>query len=535
MPPALIAALLAAGFITEDVATQLASVGDLPADRVDEIAAELTDRAAGLLGGDEDPDPEPVTDDVLAAAGTVADGVQALRDELARRTQARSAVLTRLNPSSEGTTTGEPHPPTPPPAPRHPARLGRVGVRGAQHRGGGAQAVRTTLTAGGRPIGPDQLPSELGEALRQAMTSPLSSSRRVVATERAAYPEHLTLGRDAYANRARINAVTGPQALTASGGMCGPQAPLYSIDHLTTDARPIRDTALARFGADRGGVVTLSPLELPDLAPGVGLWTNQNDIDAGLAGAPDPTKATVTLACPTELETLVQAITASVKFGTFKQRFFPESIEAAMEVLAAAHARLAEQTLLTAMVAGSVAVTTARALGAARDVLEALDRAIAAMRARQRMSDTQRLRLVAPAHLRSMIRADVLRELPGATAERLAMFDEELANWLAIRGVTATWSLDFDVTPFLTQAAGALVAWPATTRALLYPEGAWLFLDGGSLDLGVIRDSTLVATNDAMAFSETFEGVVLTGPESLAMTMTISPSGETSGTVDLTP
>jgi hypothetical protein len=41
----------------------------------------------------------------------------------------------------------------------------------------------------------------------------------------------------------------------------------------------------------------------------------------------------------------------------------------------------------------------------------------------------------------------------------------------------------------------------------LFPEGAIQFLDAGRLDLGVVRDSTLDATNDYETFVETFEGI----------------------------
>jgi hypothetical protein len=52
-----------------------------------------------------------------------------------------------------------------------------------------------------------------------------------------------------------------------------------------------------------------------------------------------------------------------------------------------------------------------------------------------------------------------------------------------------------------------------------------LFLDGGTLDLGIIRDSTLVGTNDYKMFIETFEGLAKVGIESLAITSTINVNG----------
>lgn len=70
---------------------------------------------------------------------------------------------------------------------------------------------------------------------------------------------------------------------------------------------------------------------------------------------------------------------------------------------------------------------------------------------------------------------------------------------------------------------------------MLYPEGSWLFLDGGTLDLGFVRDSTLNSTNDYQVFAETFEAVALVGVESLALTMDLCPSGAGSATASIDP
>jgi hypothetical protein len=66
---------------------------------------------------------------------------------------------------------------------------------------------------------------------------------------------------------------------------------------------------------------------------------------------------------------------------------------------------------------------------------------------------------------------------------------------------------------------------PDTFIWYLFAEGSFLFLDGGTLDLGVIRDSTLVGTNDYKMFVETFENVALVGVESLQVTSTINVNG----------
>ena len=68
---------------------------------------------------------------------------------------------------------------------------------------------------------------------------------------------------------------------------------------------------------------------------------------------------------------------------------------------------------------------------------------------------------------------------------------------------------------------------PTTVDWLLHPLGQFVFLDGGVLDLGVIRDAELVATNDYEVFAETFENVGQVGPADAALhgTSTVCANG----------
>ena len=50
-------------------------------------------------------------------------------------------------------------------------------------------------------------------------------------------------------------------------------------------------------------------------------------------------------------------------------------------------------------------------------------------------------------------------------------------------------------------------------------------LDAGVLDVGVVRDSTLDATNDSELFSEVFEGVAFRGVEALTIISPFLPTG----------
>lgn len=360
-------------------------------------------------------------------------------------------------------------------------------------------------------------------------------------TVRVPYPEERMLTTDEHANANKIAAVVGDQALVASGGICGPVAVDYSITTIAAADRPVK-TALAQFGASRGGLRYVLPHTLSAVttdAP-ASIWTETTDVTPGGA-----TKPHATFVCQSVQENYVDAVTAIVQFGNFQARYFPEQIQQYMETVDAVHSRVAESNLLSALSSGSTAVNADTAyLGAARDVLATLDRACAAYRYRNRMLPNAPLRFVSPYWLRDMIRADLTREVPGdsgSTIERLATTDAEIDNFFATRNINTSWAMEAKTSAATTgasaitwppiQGAGELSAWPLKTVTQLYHEGAWVFLDGGELNLGMVRDSTLNKTNDFQMFSETFEKAIFRGHETLELTLNILPTGGSAGTV----
>ena len=68
--------------------------------------------------------------------------------------------------------------------------------------------------------------------------------------------------------------------------------------------------------------------------------------------------------------------------------------------------------------------------------------------------------------------------------------------------------------------------WPATVDLLFFAPGTFVKLDGGSIDLGIVRDSTLNLTNDFQTFMETFEGVCMPGHEAVLINdISVCPTG----------
>lgn len=366
---------------------------------------------------------------------------------------------------------------------------------------------------------------------------------------------HRYLDRDTIANYRKVAATclpealgvdpaTGARTLVAAGGICAPIEPSYEMRTVGSAARPVRD-ALVRFGADRGGIRTMPGPVITDLNGALGVWTEANDQNPSSPA----TKPCLTITCPDDTETLIEALTFCLQTGNFRQRFFPEQIEAWLSLRDIARARQAENRLLARIEAASVAVhngdlAASAIVGLAKDIPTWLEKLAMGYRFRMRAPE-QRFQVIAPFWLKALWRTDLARELAhGTYAERMVVADATIESALTSRGLNPSWHLD-GTEVFGAQGTGAIVAYPDAAAdpatgtqvdVLMFPEGAWLWLDGGQLDLGIIRDSTLVSTNDFQMFTEAFEGSHFVGApyESWRVRLTVCANGATGAAVAVT-
>ena len=360
----------------------------------------------------------------------------------------------------------------------------------------------------------------------QAMSKRLHTLRRVnggdgeqhiVASITTQYPEDRTLSTDAESNWGKIQKVVGPEALVASGGHQAPFEVKYDIFGLGTAVRPVRD-CLPRFQADRGGIRYIVPPVLSDYANAVGIWTAANDS----AETPSPAaKLSLTVTAASETTVATDAVTLQLQFGNLLTRAYPELIARHNELGLIQHAREAEGNLLTKIGDASTAVTSTSIIGVARDFLVQIGRASAAYRSRHRLEADAPLRAIMPAWIKDAMAADLALSMPG---DNLLNAYAEIDGLLAARGINVCYTIDGSALTN-SQGGGAMNEFTDTFVWYLFAEGTFLFLDGGTLDLGIIRDSTLVGTNDYKMFVETFEGVAKVGVESLKVTSTISVNG----------
>ena len=348
--------------------------------------------------------------------------------------------------------------------------------------------------------------------------------QHIVASIATQYPEARTLTTDAESNWAKVQAVTGPEALVASGGHSAPFEVKYDIFGLGTTARPLRD-ALPKFQADRGGIRFVTPPVLSSYANAVGIWTAANDS----AETPNPAaKLSLTVTAAGENTVATDAVTLQLQFGNLMTRAYPELIARHNELGLVQHAREAEGQILTRLTALSTAVTSTSLIGVARDFLVQLGRAAANYRGRHRLEADAPLRVIAPYWIKDAMVADLAIAAPGDSTLNAAA---EIDGYIASRNINITYHID-DYSD--AQGSGAMNEFADTFTWYMFAEGTFLFLDGGTLDLGVIRDSTLVGTNDYKMFVETFEGVAKVGVESLVVTSTISVNGVAAALRDTT-
>lgn len=351
------------------------------------------------------------------------------------------------------------------------------------------------------------------------------------------------LSSDTEGNQEKVNAVVASvaqktsenEALVAAGGLYGPVETSYDIYKLGESlARPVK-AALPSFKADRGGLRFLTPPVLADLQGAVSVWTLEDDIAAA-----DPNsgkeKPCIRVKAGEEVTVYIEALPLCLTFGNIGARAFPEMVERHIELAMVWQARFAESRLLERIGGLSTKVTAKSELGVSRDILGQIDRAGAALRNRHRLEPNFPLKAIFPLWFKDAMRSDLIKQMPGDGQDTtFDLADATIDRWFASRNVSVTWSYDGESTQyFAEQADGALVNYPAKLVWYLFPEGTFLFLEDATLDLGIVRDSTLNATNDYKMFIETFENVAKVGVESLRIESDVTIAGAVAGTVATT-
>lgn len=526
------------------------------ADQVKATVEKVHERDPETLG-------ERVAEDVISATRVAVDGLDKLEAELAERDEARNALESELDDltsrvvkpaepeatepeAPEATETAEAGTETPessetPEATETPAeplpvaasaRRRPLPSRRTQNapppaaRGGGPRkpAIVAAADLPGFALG-SQLPDMTAVARaiidrRLAMGDARTGDKVLVASIQYPFSEERTLhADDQLGNAKKIDAVTSPEALTAAGGICVIPEPIYDVKTFGITDRPVSNS-IARFGADRGGIEFYPPVGFDEVTDAIGIIT---DAEAS-AGGDNALKTCQVIPCPGTETAFVDSIYRCVEVDNLGARTFPERLQAFLQNVLVRQARLAELYALDAIDAASTAVTAAVKGGAITTLMGILGVQAASFRSVLRLDPETTLRVILPAWSLDLLVQDLVRQ--GFDPDRFGRNRAGVASLLqSLLGINITWELD-DVV-FGAQGAGATVTWPAEVTFRMFPEGSFLHLDAGQLDLGLVRDSVTNERNAYQLFAETFEGFAFVGIESRKVTVGIVPSGQT--------
>ena len=484
----------------------------------DQTVSEQLARA-GVDASDELANEEPEGDDGDGNDDEEGDGDAAAAKKDEKEPEAVAAAATKLRPLPAARR----HKPTP-------AEHDDRGLRVTSHAAG----LGTPWEAGSQ-LSRKAMGEFLNELVRKSRIRP--GQRAVVAAARYDYPEERVLEeRDGPINTEKVQAVLDQfdkhvAALVASGAPanCAPFTPIYDLPGVETAVRPVRD-ALPSFQAARGGVIVGAAPGMGDYEDATGHVTSDDNETGGTYAAKD----CMHIECPEFTSVAVDSFYTCIEADNLGARAYPELMARIDELVRAEQARQSDGFLLTRLQALSTAVTGGGIdAGAVWELFGDIYTLAAGYRSRNRMPDGAMLQVLMPAWIVDLLALDIVRGQYDPYKTR-----QQVISLLGNANISVSFYLDgsadaTDGQVFGAQTAGPIVAFPDTVQWFLFAPGTFLHLDSGSLELGIVRDSTLNASNDFQVFAETWENVVRVGHEAEVVTTTICPSGERSAAADV--
>lgn len=334
-----------------------------------------------------------------------------------------------------------------------------------------------------------------------------------------------------------LQAAANPQALVAAGGWCSPSEISYDFFNIVAEDGMVD---LPTTGIRRGGMRWPTSPSFGDLASSPGLWTwnETQDVAAATGTAQSGSKTCARVPCAGFNEARLQCDGICITAGNLTTDAWPEQLANFLRLVTAAHAHRVNTRVIAQMASQSIPVTgyAVTGIGTAVPILDSIEMQVVDYRTKYAMSDGAVLEAIFPNWILSMIRADLAKRKGWDTPDSaFRITDAEIGAWFTLRSVSVQFVQDWQVRGASQFGQStAITAWPTSVQFMLYAAGTWVKGNGLSLDLGVVRDSTLNATNDyTAAWSEDCWLVALIGHESRIVTVPICSNGATGADVSM--
>jgi len=327
-----------------------------------------------------------------------------------------------------------------------------------------------------------------------------------------------------------LTAATNIDELVAAGGWCAPSEISYDLFNIVCEDGMLD---LPTVGINRGGIrFPISPT-FASLSgnPALWSWNETQDIAAVTGTAQSGTKTCGRVPCASFSEERLECDGVCLTVGNLMDDAYPELIANHMKLLMAFHAHKMNLKRINKLVTASVAVSGTLGMGAVSEsvinnVLGAIEIQAIDYREKFAMCEDAVLEVVLPRWILAMMRADIRRKTGIAEFSVADSYIEGLFDALDVRiQFVGDWQVRTTGYPGTST---ALMAWPTQVQALMYAPGTFVLGNGMKLDLGVIRDSVLNATNDfTAAWMEECWLVAKLGHESRLLTINVCPNGVT--------
>ena len=332
------------------------------------------------------------------------------------------------------------------------------------------------------------------------------------------------------------------ESLVAAGGWCAPSQIRYDFFNIACEDGMID---LPTFGVERGGIqFPVSPSLADTFSPAIPwytafsnatvpwLWTEGDDI---LAVTGSPTKPCIRVPCSTMSNVRLECYGICLTAGNLADNAWPESTRNFLRLLMAAHYHASNAryiATISALATGTNAITgcsTTATNAATATLLDTAELGAWDYRTKFGMCETDVMEAIYPAWAKGAIRADLAKRMGLSPNDAFRVSDSDIASWFDVRGIRAQFVQDYQVRAAgQPGAATPITSYPTVMRNLMYPAGTVARGNGMTLDLGVVRDSTLNARNDfTAAWMEECHLIARFGHEVREYTNALCPSGMT--------
>jgi hypothetical protein len=334
------------------------------------------------------------------------------------------------------------------------------------------------------------------------------------------------------------------ESLVAAGGWCAPAQIRYDFFNIAAECGMID---LPTFGVERGGIsFPVSPSLADTFSPALPwytafsnatvpwLWTNQDDI---LAVTGSPTKPCIRVPCSTMSTSTLECYGICLTAGNLADNAWPESTRNFLRLLMSAHYHASNARYISTIVglATAVASCSVTGAGAAAPLLATAELGAIDTRAKFGMCGDAVIEQVYPEWSLGLVRADLAKRTGVAPNDSFNIPNSEIMRWFDVRNIRAQFVQDYQVRAAgQPGAATPITGYPTAVSFLNYAAGTVARGNGMSLDLGVVRDSTLNAKNDfTAAWMEDCHLIARFGHEVRQYTVNTCADG-TTGAADLT-